>query len=98
MSPKKIERVRRTEEFKANQSCQRANQIRTMIIEFDRMCADLKLQIEAEEIRTRIFDPMHFAYPTYAKAARQRCARVQQSTDADLTCLAVRVGNLRLMF
>jgi flagellar protein FliJ len=82
MGPKQIERVRRCEEFKASQSRQRANQIKTMIVEFDRMCADLKLQIEAEEMRTRNFDPTHFAYPTYAQAARDRCARVQKSASA----------------
>ena len=51
-----------------------------MIAEFDRMCIELGQQIEAEETRARINDPKHFAYPTYAKAARERRAKLQLST------------------
>jgi hypothetical protein len=53
-----------------------------MIAEFDRICIDLGHQIEAEEMRARIFDPTHFAYPTYARAARERRAKVQLSAEA----------------
>lgn len=98
MNPKQIELVRRSEEFKANQSRQRANQIKTMIVELDRMCADLRLQIKAEEMRTRICDPTHFAYSTYAKAARERCARAQQSADAlwtELDALMLEINDHR---
>ena len=75
-------RLRRINEFEINQSRLRANQIETMIAEFDRICIDLGRQIEAEEIRARIDDPTHFAYPTYAKAARERRAKLQRSADA----------------
>jgi flagellar FliJ protein len=57
-------------------------QIETMIAEFERICIDLGHQIGAEETRARIYDPTHFAYPTYAKAARERRAKVQRSADA----------------
>src|SRR5450759_3338671 len=30
----------------------------------------------------RVYDPTHFAYPTYAKAARERRAKLQRSADA----------------
>jgi flagellar FliJ protein len=60
----------------------RASQIGTMIAEFNRMCIDLGHQIEAEEKRAQIDDPTHFAYPTYAKAARERRTKLQQSADA----------------
>jgi len=53
-----------------------------MIAEFNRMCIDLGHQIEAEEKRAQINDPTHFAYPTYAKAARERRTKLQQSADA----------------
>ncbi len=76
------ERLRRSKEFEVNHNRLRAHQIETMIAEFDRMCVDLGQQIEAEEKRTRISDPTHFAYSTYAKAARERRARVRQSVDA----------------
>ena len=75
-------RLRRNKEFALDQSRLRANQIETMIAEFDRICIDLGRQIEAEEIRARIDDPTHFAYPTYAKAARERRAKLQRSSDA----------------
>jgi hypothetical protein len=53
-----------------------------MIAEFDRMCIDLGHQIEAEEKHARIYDPTHFAYPTYAKAVRERRAKLQRSAGA----------------
>lgn len=82
MRANQSERFRRSKEFEVNHNRLRAHQIETMIAEFDRMCVDLGQQIEAEEKRTRISDPTHFAYSTYAKAARERRARVQQSVDA----------------
>ncbi len=76
------EYLRRSKEFKTAQNRLRASQIETMITEFGRMCIDLGQQIEAEEVRARISDPTHFAYPTYAKAARERRAKLQRSKDA----------------
>ena len=82
MRVNQTERMRRSREFEVNQSRLRANQIETMIAQFDRICADLGQQIDAEETRARISDPTHFAYPTYAKAARERRAKIQRSADA----------------
>ena len=82
MTANKSERLRRNIEFEVAQNRLRANQIETMIAAFDRMCVDLGQQIEAEEKRARISDPTHFAYPTYAKAARERRAKLQRSADA----------------
>jgi hypothetical protein len=62
------EHLRRSREFEVAQNRLRAHQIETMIAEFDRMCVDLGHQIETEEARVGIYDPKHFAYPTYAKA------------------------------
>jgi flagellar FliJ protein len=73
---------RRKKEFEADLSRWRAVQIETMIVEFNRKCIDLGHQIEAEEKRARIYNPDHFAYPTYAKAARERRAKLQRSADA----------------
>lgn len=81
MTANQSERLRRSEEFEVAQKSLRANQIETMIAEFDRICLDLGQQIEAEEKRARISDPTHFAYPTYAKAARERRAKVKRSVD-----------------
>ena len=82
MRVNQTERLRRSRKFEANLSRLRANQIETMIAQFDRICADLGQQIDAEETRARISDPTHFAYPTYAKAARERRTKLQRSTDA----------------
>jgi flagellar FliJ protein len=82
MRVNQTERLRRSREFEVNQSRLRANQIETMIAQFDRICADLGQQIDAEETRARISDPTHFAYPTYAKAARERRTKLQRSADA----------------
>jgi len=82
MKANQSERLRRSREFELDLSRFRVNQIETMIAEFDRMCIDLGRQIETEEIRARIDDPNHFAYPTYAKAARDRRANIQRSADA----------------
>jgi hypothetical protein len=92
MRRNKGESLRRYEEFQIAQSRLRARQIETMIAEFDRICADLGHQIEAEETRARINDPKHFAYPTYAKAARERRAKVQQSANA----LKIELDRLKL--
>jgi flagellar protein FliJ len=80
MNPNEDER--RKMEFETDLSRWRAVQIETMIVEFDRKCIDLGHQIEAEEMRARIYNPDHFAYPTYAKAARERRAKLQRSADA----------------
>jgi flagellar FliJ protein len=82
MSANQREHLRWSREFEVGQNRRRANQIETMIAAFDRMCIDLGHQIEAEEKRVRICDPAHFAYPTYAKAARERRVKLQLSTDA----------------
>jgi flagellar FliJ protein len=76
------EGLRRSREFNADQNRRRAKQIEMMIAEFDRRCIELGQQIEAEETRARIKDPKHFAYPTYAKSARERRAKLQRSADA----------------
>ena len=82
MSANKSESLRRKFEFEEGQNRLRASQIETMIVALDRMCVDLGQQIEAEEKRARISDPTHFAYPTYAKAVRERRTKLQQSAKA----------------
>src|ERR1051325_6179882 len=45
-------------------------QIEGKIAEFERMANDLEREIKVEQDRANIHDPAHFAYPTYAKAAK----------------------------
>lgn len=58
--------------FQVEEKRRRVSQIEAMIAEFGRMAGDLDREIENEEKRAGISDPAHFAYPTYAKAARTR--------------------------
>ncbi len=62
----------RAKRFKIEDARRRLSQIDAMIGEFERMAGDLDRDIAAEETRTGITDPRHFAYPPVAAAARQR--------------------------
>ena len=52
-----------------------------MIREFEGMASDLDRQIRAEEERTGVKDPAHFAYSTFAKSASQRRDNLRASAD-----------------
>ena len=74
-------------------------QLQAMIADFERLDAQLKLEIQTEEDRTRNHDPAHFAYSTLAKAAivrrenlKQSIARLKIQRDAARTALSVAVG------
>jgi flagellar export protein FliJ len=62
----------RLKRFHVDEKRRRVSQIESMIAEFQRMATELDREIENEERRAGISDTAHFAYPTYAKAARQR--------------------------
>lgn len=65
--------------FQVEERRRQAGQIETMIEEFGRMISDLDLEIAAEHRRTGIDDEKHFAYSTFARAARQRRGNLQAS-------------------
>jgi flagellar export protein FliJ len=71
----------RLKRFQADERRRRVSQIEAMIAEFTRMAGDLDREIELEEGRTGISDPSHFAYSTYARAARGRRDNLQHSAD-----------------
>jgi hypothetical protein len=50
-----------------------------MIADFEGIAADLDREILIEQERARIYDPAHFAYPTYAKAAILRRDNLRHS-------------------
>jgi hypothetical protein len=62
----------RLKHFQVEDKTRQLTQIDLMIGEFSRMADDLDNQIRIEEHKAGIVDPSHFAYPTFAKAARQR--------------------------
>ncbi|MEA2934438.1 MAG: flagellar protein FliJ [Variibacter sp.] len=71
----------RLKKFQVDEKRRRVVQIETMIAEFDRMATDLDREIQQEQDRANIHDPSHFAYPTYAKAARTRRDNLRRSAD-----------------
>lgn len=73
----------RLKRFQAEEKRRRVAQLQTMIAEFTRMTGDLDREIAYEEQRANISDPFHFAYPTYARAARTRRDNLARSV-ADL--------------
>ena len=62
----------RLKQFQVRDKTRQLAQIDMMIAEFEKMHGDLQAQINVEEDKAGITDPTHFAYPTFAKAARQR--------------------------
>ena len=58
--------------FNVNHKRRRVAQLDGMIAEFERMAGELDAQIISEETKAGITDQAHFAYPTFAKAARLR--------------------------
>lgn len=69
---KSRESLVRLKSFQVTEKRRQLNQLDMMMADFDRMVKDLEAQIAFEEKKSGITDPNHFAYPTFAKAARQR--------------------------
>ncbi len=78
---KSREGLLRLKRFQVEEKRRQFAQIETMINEFDRMGADLDSQIAFEEKKSGISDENHFAYSTFAKAARQRRDNLQGSVS-----------------
>jgi hypothetical protein len=78
---KSRETVLRLKRFQVDEKRRRVAQIEVMIAEFFRMAADLDREIGLEEQRAGIQDMTHFAYPTYALAARARRDNLQRSAE-----------------
>ncbi|BDV34214.1 MULTISPECIES: flagellar export protein FliJ [Methylocystis] len=71
----------RLKRFQAEEKRRRVLQLNTMISEFTRMSNELDREISTEEQRANISDPSHFAYPTYARAARGRRDNIMASIN-----------------
>ena len=69
----------RLKHFQVQDKTRQLAQIDMMIGEFERMSNDLLAQIEVEEKKAGITDASHFAYPTFAKAARTRAENLAVS-------------------
>jgi len=69
----------RLKRFQVDEKRRRVAQIETMIAEFLRIAADLDREIAGEEQKSGIADMSHFAYSTYARAARARRENLTRS-------------------
>ena len=76
---KSRENLVRLKQFRVNEKRRQLTQLDMMIKEFERMAGELDQQILAEEKKSGISDVNHFAYPTFAKAARQRRDNLRNS-------------------
>ena len=73
--------VVRLKQFQVNEKRRQLLQLDMMIAEFERMAGELEFQINAEEKKAGITDINHFAYPTFAKAARLRRDNLKNSQN-----------------
>lgn len=73
----------RLKQFQVNEKRRRIAQLDAMIAEFNRMADELEAQVISEEAKAGITDQNHFAYPTFAKAARLRRDNLRTS-QADM--------------
>jgi hypothetical protein len=64
--------VLRLKRFLVEDKRRQVAQIDATVAEFQRIAKELDEQIRVEQERSGIHDVTHFAYPTFAKAARQR--------------------------
>ncbi|MEQ1694560.1 MAG: flagellar export protein FliJ [Hyphomicrobiaceae bacterium] len=71
----------RIKRFEADENSRKVANLESMIADFNAMAADLDRQIQAEEDRTGIKDPSHFAYSTFAKSATHRRNNLRASAS-----------------
>jgi flagellar protein FliJ len=81
----------RAKRFDMTEKARKVASMETMVADFEHMANDLMRQITAEEERTGIRDCAHFAYSTFAKAARLRRGNLLESvTDLKVKLDAAR--------
>jgi hypothetical protein len=90
---KSRENLVRLKQFQVNEKRRQLAQLDMMLMEFERMANELEVQIAAEERKSGISDVNHFAYPTFAKAARLRRDNLRNS-QADLAVQKKAAENL----
>jgi len=71
----------RLKKFQVDEKRRQVTQIEMMVADFERMASELDQQIEIEHQKTGISDVAHFAYSTFAKAARTRRDNLLESAE-----------------
>lgn len=67
--------------FEVTEKARKVSSLETMISDFEHMAAELLRQVAAEEDRTGVRDPQHFAYSMFAKAAATRRENLLASVE-----------------
>lgn len=78
---KSRETLLKLKRFHVDEKRRQVAQIETMIAEFERMATDLDREIVTEQEKAGIHDVGHYAYPTYARAAKVRRDNLVRSAD-----------------
>ena len=78
---KSRENLVRLKKFQVSEKRRQLAQIDMMVAEFQRKANELDAQILSEERKSGITDINHFAYPTFAKAARLRRDNLKTSQN-----------------
>jgi hypothetical protein len=76
-----VEKINRSRRPGIDDTCQRIAQMETIVADFDRTANELEARIAAEQNRTRIYDPAHFAYSTFAIALTPRRDALKRSRE-----------------
>jgi flagellar export protein FliJ len=71
----------RLKRFQVEEKRRRLSQIEMMIAEFNRMASELDREIAFEEQKSGVKDATHYAYSTYARAARTRRDNLLHSAE-----------------
>ncbi len=71
----------RLKRFQVEEKRRRLTQIEMMIAEFNRMAGELDREIATEEQKSGVKDTAHYAYSTYARAARSRRDNLLHSAE-----------------
>jgi flagellar protein FliJ len=71
----------RLKRFQVEEKRRRLTQIEMMIAEFNRMAGELDREIAVEEQKSGVKDMAHYAYSTYARAARSRRDNLLHSSE-----------------
>jgi flagellar export protein FliJ len=95
---KSRETLIRLKKFQVDEKRRRVAQIEAMLADFERMAHDLEREVANEERRAGISDPAHFAYPTYARAARTRRENILGSVAEMKTQLEGAKAQLEIAF
>jgi flagellar protein FliJ len=76
-----VERLHRVRRVGIDDTRRRIAQMEAVVADFDRTANELEGWIKAEQNRTRIQDPAHFAYSTSAIAMTQRRDALKRSRE-----------------